>query len=176
MAKRIEKTKKTVPPEKDTQVSTFTKLRYNHTFRLVLIVILMAIIATLFFFWKKARIALVVIFITLLAALGLEVSQKDWDLQKLWNTKSFQQSEVSRDEKGNIRTDNMGNILFDKLGNITTDAKVGKKADEYNCNDFTTQAEAQAFYQKVGGVGNDVNRLDGDKDGTACESLPKGKQ
>lgn len=168
MAKRIEKTKKTALPEKDIQVSTFTKLRYNHTFRLVLIVVLMAIIAILFFFWKKARIALVVIFITLLAALGLEVSQKDWDLQKLWNTKSFQQSEVSRDERGNI--------LFDKLGNITTDAKVGKKADEYNCNDFTTQAEAQAFYQKVGGVGNDVNRLDGDKDGTACESLPKGKQ
>ena len=30
------------------------------------------------------------------------------------------------------------------------------------------------YFEKVGGVGNDVNRLDGDKDGEACESLPKG--
>ena len=38
-----------------------------------------------------------------------------------------------------------GNILFDKLGNITTDSSVGKKADDYNCDDFETQQESQVF-------------------------------
>jgi hypothetical protein len=108
----------------------------------------------------------VVAFVALLGALGLEVSNNDWDLGKLWETKSLQESRVSRDESGNI--------LFDKLGNITTDKSMGKKADDYNCDDFSTQPEAQAFFLKVGGVGNDVNRLDGNKDGEACESLPKG--
>ena len=113
------------------------------------------------------RVALVIAFIALLAAFGLEVSQNDWDLGKLWQTKSFEQSKVSRDQSGNV--------LFDKFGEITTDSTKGKGADEYNCDDFETQLEAQTFFEKVGGVGNDVNRLDGNKDGEACESLPKGK-
>jgi len=147
--------------------SGFTKTRYNRKFRLGLIVVLMIIVAILFVVWEKARIALVIAFIALLAALGLEVSQNDWDLGKLMQTGSFQESKVSRDTEGNI--------LFDKLGNITTDKTLGKKADDYNCDDFSTQPEAQAFFEKVGGVGNDINRLDGNKDGNACESLPKGK-
>ena len=142
------------------------KLRGNRKFRLGLIFILLVIVAVLFVVWEKARIALAIAFIALLAALGLEVSQNDWDLGKLWGTKSFQESKVSRDESGNI--------LFDKFGNITTDSSKGKKADEYNCDDFKTNPEAQSFFEKVGGTENDLNRLDGDKDGEACESLPKG--
>jgi hypothetical protein len=126
----------------------------------------MAVVVVLFVFFEKLRIFLVVAFVALLAALGMEFSQNDWDLQKLLETKSFEQSKVSRDAGGNI--------LFDKLGNITTDKTAGKKADDYNCADFSTQPEAQQFFLKVGGVGNDVNRLDGNKDGEACESLPKG--
>lgn len=42
----------------------------------------------------------------------------------------------------------------------------------YNCSDFLTHNEAQAVYLKCGGASNDINRLDGDKDGSACESLP----
>jgi len=144
------------------------KIRGSHKVRLSVIVILMAIVVILFFVWEKARIALVIIFLTLLAALGLEVSQNDWDLGKLWETGSFQESKVGRDEKGNV--------LYDILGNITTDSAVGKKADEYNCDDFSTKPDAQTFFEKVGGVGNDVNRLDGDKDGEACESLPVGSK
>ena len=30
------------------------------------------------------------------------------------------------------------------------------------------------FFDKAGGVSKDTNRLDGDNDGEACESLPKG--
>jgi len=170
--------KEEVKKDKDTDekkdVSTFTKLRYSRKFRLWFIGILLAIVAVLFIFFEKLRIALAIAFIALLAAFGLEVFQNDWDLQKLWETKSFEQSEVGRDEKGNIRLDEAGNILFDKFGNVTSDKAAGKKADEYNCDDFSTQPEAQSFFKKVGGVGNDVNRLDGNKDGDACESLPKG--
>jgi len=42
----------------------------------------------------------------------------------------------------------------------------------YNCTDFYTHAEAQSIYEACGGVNNDVHRLDRDKDGLACESLP----
>lgn len=169
-----EEIKKNKDTDEKNGVSTFTKLRYNRRFRLWFIGILLVIVAVLFIFFEKLRIALVIAFIALLAAFGLEVFQKDWDLQKLWETKSFEQSEVGRDEKGNIRLDESGNILFDKFGNVTSDKSTGKKADEYNCDDFSTQPEAQSFFKKVGGVGNDVNRLDGNKDGDACESLPKG--
>jgi len=42
----------------------------------------------------------------------------------------------------------------------------------YNCSDFSTHAEAQSIYEYCGGVTNDIHRLDADKDGLACESLP----
>lgn len=141
------------------------KIRGSHKVRLAVILVLMVIVAILFFVWEKGRLALIIAFISLLAALGLEVSQNDYDLGKLWETKSLQESKVARDEQGNI--------LYDMLGNITTDSSVGKKADAYNCDDFGTQPQAQTFFEKVGGTGNDVNRLDGDKDGEACESLPQ---
>jgi hypothetical protein len=155
-------------------VSKIQKLRANRKFKLWLIAALMAIVVILFIFFEKLRIVLAIAFIALLAAFGLEASQNDWDLQKLWETKSFEQSKVGRDEKGNTMLDEAGNILFDKMGNVTTDKAAGKKADDYNCDDFSTQPEAQKFFEKVGGIGNDVNRLDGNKDGDACESLPKG--
>lgn len=155
-------------------ISTFTKLRYNRKFRLAFIGVLLLIVALLFVFFAKLRIYLAIIFITLLAAFGLEVSQNDWDLGKLIETGSFQESKVGRDEQGNVLIDEAGKILFDKFGNVTTDAETGKGADEYNCADFSTQPEAQSFFEKVGGVDNDLNRLDGDKDGLACESLPIG--
>lgn len=42
----------------------------------------------------------------------------------------------------------------------------------YNCSDFTTHAEAQGVFEHCGGINNDIHRLDRDKDGIACESLP----
>jgi hypothetical protein len=143
------------------------KLRGNHKLRLWIIAALIAIVVALFIFFEKLRIFLAVALIALLAAFGMELTKNDWDLQKLWETKSFEKSKITRTEEGNI--------LYDKFGEITTDSTKGKKADEYNCSDFSTQPEAQRFFLKVGGVANDVNRLDGNKDGEACESLPKGK-
>jgi hypothetical protein len=141
-------------------------IRGNRNFRLAVILILMLIVGLLFVFWAKARIALAIIFFTLLAALGLEATQNDWDIGKLLETKSFESSKVSRDVSGNV--------LFDSNGDITTNSTKGKKADEYNCDDFENRQKAQVFFEKVGGTGNDLNRLDGDKDGKACEALPQG--
>jgi hypothetical protein len=156
------KSEKSVEEKK---TSTFARLRSSHKFRLWFIGSLLLIVAILFIFWAKARIYLAIAFIALAAAFGMEVSKNDFDLGTLMKTKSMQESKVTRDTAGNI--------LYDKTGSITTDSNKGKKADDYNCSDFSTQPEAQTFYLKVGGKGNDVNRLDGNKDGEACESLPK---
>jgi len=43
------------------------------------------------------------------------------------------------------------------------------QGDRYNCGDFATQAQAQAV---LNADPSDPNRLDGDNDGIACESLP----
>ncbi len=45
-------------------------------------------------------------------------------------------------------------------------------ANTYNCSDFKTQQQAQAVYDKCGGVANDVHKLDKNKDGHPCDSLP----
>ncbi len=42
----------------------------------------------------------------------------------------------------------------------------------YNCTDFKTQQEAQDVYNKCGGLANDVHKLDKNKDGHPCDSLP----
>ena len=39
-----------------------------------------------------------------------------------------------------------------------------------DCGDFSTQAEAQAFYEAAGGPESDPHRLDADDNGVACES------
>ena len=41
-----------------------------------------------------------------------------------------------------------------------------------NCSDFATWRAAQDFYEAWGGPHSDPHRLDRDKDGEACESLP----
>jgi hypothetical protein len=42
----------------------------------------------------------------------------------------------------------------------------------YTCSDFRTRIAAQLAYLACGGRGNDVHRLDEDRDGLACERLP----
>lgn len=101
----------------------------------------------------------------LLGAFGLEASNTDFDLGKLFSGSTLEESKVARDESGNI--------LYDKEGNVVTDATKGKRASDYNCDDFVTQPEAQKFFQKMGGVSKDIYGLDGNNDGQACESLPK---
>jgi LPXTG-motif cell wall-anchored protein len=48
-------------------------------------------------------------------------------------------------------------------------------AQDKDCKDFSTQAAAQAFFEAHGGSpSNNVDNLDADHDGKACESLPSG--
>lgn len=103
----------------------------------------------------------------LAAAFGLQSTNNDFDLGKLLSGSSLEEAKVAVDEQGNM--------LFDKMGNVTTDKTLGKKSNDYNCSDFSTQPEAQAFFLKVGGTKNDVNNLDGNNDGVACQDLPKGE-
>lgn len=128
---------------------------------------------------KVAKPILMVVIALLLGAFGLEVSNNDWDLGKILSGQPVNETKILRDEKGNLKQDSVGNfvtrVLRDKAGNIVKDNTEGAKyTDEYNCDDFTTQPEAQTFFDNAGGVSKDTNRLDGDKDGEACESLPKG--
>lgn len=122
-----------------------------------------------------------VIIALLLGAFGLTASGNDWNLNSILSGSSVNDAKIETDEKGNLQQDANGDfitrVMRDKLGNIIpTGQSGGKYTDEYNCDDFDTQEEAQTFFEKAGGVKGDVNRLDGDKDGVACQSLPKAKK
>lgn len=97
--------------------------------------------------------------IVLLTALGLEVSNNDYDLGKILEGSSWKDAKVMRDKDGNVVTDGSG-----------------KYTNDYNYDDFDSQDQAQRFFDKVkADTGEDPNRLDGDKDTVACEDLPKEK-
>jgi hypothetical protein len=105
---------------------------------------------------KKVLLGVLII---LLGALGLEATNNDFDLGKLLDGQSLSEAKVMRDKTGNVVTDGSG-----------------KPTDEYNCEDFANRSEAQTFFDNAGGVQGDTNRLDGNKDGNACEHLPVGKK
>ncbi len=149
-----EETKET-KSEKKTKVGKISKARRNSKTRLIVILILMIIVAVLFFFFEKARIYLIGIIIALMLALGLEVSGTDFDLGKLWETGSLEESRVEKTESGNWLID---------------DERC--QADDLNCANFEYQEEAQELFEYCGGPKADPHRLDGDKDGLVCESLP----
>jgi hypothetical protein len=106
---------------------------------------------------KTAKPILMVVIALLAAAFGLESCNNDWDLGKLLSGSTPTEAKVMRDIDGNV---------------VTTG---GKYTDEYNCDDFKTQEAAQKFFVKAGGPNDDVNGLDGDNDGVACQALPKEK-
>ncbi len=65
-------------------------------------------------------------------------------------------------------------IWRDKSGNEVASGTVdAKPTNDYDCKDFSNQPEAQKFFINAGGVSKDTNRLDGNNDGIACQSLPK---
>ncbi len=161
-------------------------LRNNKNFRLGVIIFLMLLVVVLYFrnvdtgnlnstetvageikdnykpdtLEKKILLG---VFALLGGALGMEATNNDFDLKKMIDTKGdLNASRVLRDKSGNIVTSE----------ELASGAKVAKFTDEYNCDDFKTQPEAQGFFINAGGVSGDTNRLDGNKDGTACQALP----
>ena len=50
-------------------------------------------------------------------------------------------------------------------------AQSDRASEDRNCSDFDNQREAQRFYESEGP--GDPHKLDRDKDGIVCESLPR---
>jgi LPXTG-motif cell wall-anchored protein len=47
------------------------------------------------------------------------------------------------------------------------------KAQDKDCRDFTSQSEAQAFFESIGGsASNNADNLDANHNGVACEVFP----
>ena len=130
------------------------KLRRHPNFRLGVILTLMAIVVVLYFVWGKFRTFLIGLFLLLLVTLGLETTGNDWDVGKLIETRSFEQSKIDKTDNG--RWDIGGYCSRNKL----------------NCSNFEYQEAAQELFEECGGVEEDVHGLDGDKDGLVCEALP----
>lgn len=154
-----------------------TNWRGNKNARVLLIGGLLILVIILGFLFESLRVWMIGVGIVLLVALGFEVSNTDVDLGSVMDGNSLSESVIERDEDGNLeRTEDGGfmtRILRDREGNVVAEGTAGAKyTDEYNCDDFDTQPEAQAFFEKAGGVEGDVNRLDGNKDGVACQALP----
>jgi len=61
----------------------------------------------------------------------------------------------------------VASVLSTLAGTGTASAAV-----DYDCGDFSTQAQAQRVFIQAGGPRNDPHRLDADDDGRACTSLP----
>lgn len=59
-----------------------------------------------------------------------------------------------------------GCALCVSLGGGIASAQTGA---DYDCTDFDTRADAQAFYEDAGGPTYDPYNLDNDNDGRACE-------
>lgn len=98
--------------------------------------------------------------VILTGALGLELTNNDYDLGKLAKGSTWKEAKVKRDKEGNVVTDGSG-----------------KYTNDYNCKDFDTQPEAQKFFDKVkADTGKDPNRLDGNKDNIPCQHLKKGEK
>ena len=103
---------------------------------------------------KKAKGILGVVIVLLVGALGMELTNTDFDLNKLLGGESLQESKVERADDGTIL-----------IGSC--------EPDKFNCDDFATQPEAQKMYENCGGA-QDIHGLDADGDGVVCEHLPKG--
>lgn len=156
-----------------------TSVRKNKKVRLAVIAALVVIAIIVALLFEKVRLVMIGVIIALLVAFGLEVGNTDIDLGSLFSGNSVQESVIERDAEGNLETTEDGGfmtrVLRDSEGHAVPEGTEGAKyTDEYNCSDFATQPEAQQFFENAGGVSQDTNRLDGDKDGEACESLPQG--
>lgn len=141
------------------------KIRGSKNTRLLVLLVIIAIAAGMWWYGNKTDNKILKTGGAIVGgvaglATGLEVADTDFDLKTLWETGSLKESLMARDVDGNLV--NIGMIC---------DAQEADYYD-YNCDDFLTQPEAQAVYEKCG---TDVNRLDGDKDGIVCEALPQGE-
>ncbi len=145
---------------------TMQQMRKSKNARLIILVVIIAITVALWFWGDKnnnkfVKTAAIVTGGVAGLATGLEIADTDYDLKKLWETGSLKESLMKRDADGNLL--NIGMICYAQ----------NEGYYNYNCDDFTTQSEAQSVYDQCS-EGQDTFGLDRDKDGKVCESLPVG--
>ncbi|MBP9811778.1 hypothetical protein KBC86_00235 [Candidatus Gracilibacteria bacterium] len=149
-----------------------TNTRNTKSTRIWFMILLLAIIVLLFLLGIIKKGFAIGLAILILAAIGIETFNYDLDLGKLWETGDIQASRVQHTKEG-LKI--MGSCV----------KPVGNDANELDCNNFSSQAEAQAKYdqcaddiasyndgvdvQKVKSL--DLYGLDGNKNGIVCESL-----
>ncbi len=132
-----------------------SELRRSKNARLILMLVLIVILAIMWFFFEKFRLWILGLIGILLVAVGMEVTDNDFDVQKLIETGSFAESRVNVTENGVW--------LINECQSETN----------FNCDNFKYQDEAQDLFDACGGVENDIHGLDRDKDGMVCEANKK---
>lgn len=132
-----------------------SELRRSKNMRLIILVVLIAILAVMWFVFEKFRIWIAGLIVLLLGATALEVSDTDFDVQKLIETGSFAESKVNVTENGVW--------LIDEC----------KSKTNFNCDNFKYQDEAQDLFDACGGIENDIHGLDRNKNGIVCEANKK---
>lgn len=151
------------------------KARNTKSTRLWFIVLLIVIVAVLYFLGVIKKGFAIGLGIILLLALGIQIFDYDLDLGTLWRTGDINQSRVQYTEDGIML---IGSCVKPK--GSTTDY-------DLNCANFETQGKAQAKYDACAAeiasnnagksedeIRNlDIYGLDGDKDGIVCEALPQ---
>lgn len=88
--------KVTSPVSKKTLWEKFQTARNSKSVRLWLLFILLAIVLYMYFFVGKMKGFLLVIMVILASAIGLQLTDRDLDLETLWKTQSFTESRVEQ--------------------------------------------------------------------------------
>ncbi|MEE9331516.1 MAG: hypothetical protein V3U89_04710 [Methylophilaceae bacterium] len=154
--------------------STLQKARNTKSTRLWFLVLLVVVVIALYMLGIIKKGFAIGLGVLLLAAIGIQTIDYDLDLGTLWRTGSVQESRVQHTKDGVVL---MGDCV-----------KPAGKSDVYDldCNNFTTQEEAQKKYDYCAAqIANnnsgldqakimslDVYGLDRNKNGIVCEALP----
>jgi hypothetical protein len=119
-----------------------------------------AVVAFIFIKGTASKTILGGVILALLVALGLESKNTDYDLGKVVQTGSFEKAKLKRDETGKL---------------VNVEEFCNAKEIDYNCDDFKTQTEAMAVYNRCKSAGKNMDAygLDRDRDGKVCEALPR---
>ncbi len=136
-------------------MSKTKNLRRSTNVRLMVLLSLLIVLAICYFVFEKFRIWILAMIAVILVAFGLEMSGTDVDLGKLVETGSVKESMITKTESGTWL-----------IGEC-------EKKENFNCDNFAYQDEAQTLFEACGGIENDVHGLDRDKDGIVCEANKK---
>lgn len=132
--------------------------------------------------WVKVTIIFLIVIILIAAAiyavmwLSNSIKEKNANINTEMNPDNGSNPVIANET--NNATNNTGNNATNTTNNTagnTTGNQTGLydcSGDIYNCANFTTQAQAQAVYNYCISQGKgDINGLDADSNGIACEGL-----